>query len=1244
MLDPAVMDATSRPLCLDGTRQDILHILIDDLTAATPEANVIWLCGVAGSGKSTIATTVAEQLHDRGQRGAFLFFDRNSPAHSGPSGVIRTLACQLAFSNDVLRDAICDAIELDPQIATRPLESQFKALVLAPLRSCASKMSKPMVIILDAFDECGDPQSRKALVHLLSTQLPQLPNQFRLLVTSRPELDLTNAFGSHPVIKSISLNAAKWASSADVLCYLHHELDGLYQARRRSDELPPGWPGAEKLEKFGSRASDSFIWAATAIRFLDAGDDLDECLDRLLSQQAISLGGLYATALRSASNWDPDQVSTETCRRVLGAVVVGRIPLTDDVIDGMLGLEHSKSCRRILRRLGCLLQWSEGLPIRTLHASFADYLTDARACGDQPWFIDQSKHHTDFTIGCFQVMKRLLRFNTCGLETSYLMNRDVPCLAERIDAHIPPTLRYACLFWHEHLRHGNTSRDVQRLILEFFRASFLYWLEVLSLMGEGRVAWEAMVIVKRHIIVGTLLPESAIQDGSKFVRAFASIISDSAPHVYLSALPFAPSTSIIRQHYSSVIKNTLHVDKNAIANWPSCEQVIEGRTGPWTRSPGIGLIVFSPDGEHIASGSQDNTICIWDAHTGALVADPFEGHTEVVNSLAFSLDGERVMSGSDDCTIRIWDATTGKLLVGPLEGHNEGVLSVGFSPNSEQVTSFSRGNTIRVWDARSGKLIAGPFSVGDFAVSATAFSPDGKQVALGSWDGDICICDARSGKLIAESMERHCAKVKCVAFSLDGSHVVSGGNSRTVHVWDASTGKLVAGPFKGHTDAVRSVAFSPDSELVASGSSDATVCIWDARTGALVAGPLEGHTARVRCVAFSPDGKRVVSGSKDNTIRIWDIRVANVVPGLKGGIRWVHLMVHSADGERIVSIAKDGAVYTWDACTGELVAGPFKTTTVNMQCMAVSPDGECIASRSSYSTIHIWTVRSGKLLTGPLEHTARVTSVVFSPNGKFVASGSSAGIWIWDTRTGELVAGPCQGHSRDVTCLAFSLNGERLASGTDDGTTRIWDASTGKLVAGPFKGHIGAVRSVALSPDGERMASGSQDKTICIWDVHTGTLVASPLKGHTEAVLSVAFSPDGKYVVSGSRDKTVRIWDAHTGELVAGPFKDHIGSVHCVAFSANGERVVSGSLDGTIRIFDMPRDSEASPSRKGYTASSQLDNGWMRNSPTELLFWVPPAYRAGLWQPYDTLVLGQPSTRLDLTDFVHGENWAQCHV
>ncbi|KZP08543.1 hypothetical protein FIBSPDRAFT_1052362 [Athelia psychrophila] len=490
ILDPIPMNAASRPRCLKGTRERILQSLSDNLTAPSAAAKVLWLHGMAGSGKSTIATTIAEHFHKCGQRGAFLFFDRNSPAQSGPDGVIRTLAHQLALSNDILRNAICDAIERDPQIATTTLTLQFSDLIMTPLRSCASQIMRPIVIILDAFDECGDAQSRKALLHLLIKHLPTLPHQFRFLITGRPELDLNNAFCSQPGIISVSLGAAEWSSAADVLRYIEHEIDELYQARRCSDELPLGWPGKPKVQDIGARADDSFIWAATAILFLYAADDVDERLQMLLSINPFTLADLYATALWSAGNWDPREQSTPYCQRILGAVVVGRIALTDDMIVDILGLENAKSCRLVLRRLSCLLQWSEGLPIRTLHASFADYPMDAGSCGDQPWFVDEASNHVDFATGCLRVMKRFLRFNICGLETSHLRNRDVPDLAKRVQDSIPRSLAYACRFWAEHIRlAGAINPQALPLILEFFQALFLYWLEVLSLIGDGRASY-----------------------------------------------------------------------------------------------------------------------------------------------------------------------------------------------------------------------------------------------------------------------------------------------------------------------------------------------------------------------------------------------------------------------------------------------------------------------------------------------------------------------------------------------------------------------------------------------------------------------------------------------------------------------------------------------------------------------------------------------------------------------------------
>lgn len=130
-----------------------------------------------------------------------------------------------------------------------------------------------------------------------------------------------------------------------------------------------------------------------------------------------------------------------------------------------------------------------------------------------------------------------------------------------------------------------------------------------------------------------------------------------------------------------------------------------------------------------------------------------------------------------------------------------------------------------------------------------------------------------------------------------------------------------------------------------------------------------------------------------------------------------------------------------------------------------------------------------------------------------------------DARTGTNVAGPFRGHTGYVKSVAFSPDGHRIASGSDDQTIRVWNARTGDTVAGPFSGHNAEVNSIAFSPDGKRIISGSVDKTIIIWNADSGEPDTKPLEGHTAIITSVAFSPDGNSCVSSSDDGTIRIWD-----------------------------------------------------------------------------------------------------------------------
>jgi WD40 repeat protein/tRNA A-37 threonylcarbamoyl transferase component Bud32 len=198
-------------------------------------------------------------------------------------------------------------------------------------------------------------------------------------------------------------------------------------------------------------------------------------------------------------------------------------------------------------------------------------------------------------------------------------------------------------------------------------------------------------------------------------------------------------------------------------------------------------------------------------------------------------------------------------------------------------------------------------------------------------------------------------------------------------------------------------------------------------------------------------------------------------------------------------------------------------------------------------------------------HSREVYAVAWSPDGQRIASSSrDRMVKIWDAVDG---GNPytCSGHTDSVVSVAWSPDGKRIASGAADKTVRIWNAADGGD-ASTYKGHTDVVQSAAWSPDGKRIASASFDKTVQIWNAVDGGNVAT-YQGHTDAVRSVAWSPDGKRIASASFDKTVQIWNAVDGSD-AYTYKGHADVVWGVAWSPDGKRIASGSRDGTVQIWD----------------------------------------------------------------------------
>jgi hypothetical protein len=534
----ATFDASEKeddPLCLPGTRVDLLQ-QIRAWADGNDEGYIFWLSGWAGAGKSTIARTVAHECYDKGCLGASFFFSRGKEDVSHAGKFFTTIALQLAANFPILGDLIRKAASANRNIASKTQREQWKLLIREPLSKLeAGSLRLPLVLVIDALDECEDDSDIKRILDLFFEAQACETVRLRIFVTSRPQTPIRLKFHKFPGIFHQDLilhEIPQKTKDRDILVFFEHRFGAI---RNESDDLSDDWPGRQCIDKLVSTAHGLFIYAATVCRFIESGIydfPADDLLRLVLPEENIAntsrqrsgnitthksptevLDMMYTHALehslRNARHEKDKEQLTGICRQVLSAIVILFDPLSPIALAKFLDIDDGIVRKRLnsLRSILDVPDKQEG-SIHLLHPSFRDFLLDDKRCRTRQFWVEEKKAHNAIVDCCVRLMSDQLRRDICGLNAAGTLARDVQ--GDIINHCLPAELQYACLYWVRHLQKSETALSDNGFVYAFLCQHLLHWLEVMSLIRKTSEVVRAITSLESIAKVSTALSPQGI--------------------------------------------------------------------------------------------------------------------------------------------------------------------------------------------------------------------------------------------------------------------------------------------------------------------------------------------------------------------------------------------------------------------------------------------------------------------------------------------------------------------------------------------------------------------------------------------------------------------------------------------------------------------------------------------------------------------------------------------------------------
>jgi WD40 repeat protein len=573
---------------------------------------------------------------------------------------------------------------------------------------------------------------------------------------------------------------------------------------------------------------------------------------------------------------------------------------------------------------------------------------------------------------------------------------------------------------------------------------------------------------------------------------------------------------------------------------------------------------FSPDDALVAGAGagKDHVVHVWDVRSGAQVL-ALE-HRGPVNTVAFSPNGQLIATGSDDGTARLWSVGTGLELASFVHERGQvrsnAVLQVSFSPDGTRLLTVGGNRFVRVFDVSRGNEL---FALNNVAVVNVArFSHDGRLIATGGATDVVRLWDAKSGDPVGGLDLTPGSRVADLAFSPDDKLLATAGSNDTVARIFSVAKERNQATITQHRSGVTSVVFTPDSDSLITAGRDGRAILSGVDAGFEQA-LLAGHTSALEGADVSHDGALIATWSKDGTARIWtapvgaynrDVGKHELPSTATGGPE----VAFSPSGRYMLSAGADGTAHLWGART------PLHVLRHDgaVNSASFSRNGRLITC-SNDRTARVWHVPDGRLLA-TLRNGAAVTVARLTPNGRLAVTGDRDGvIRVWNVERKTAVREYTLGGV--VNDLELSRDGPYAVAGSSNSVAAVYGVAGESEVQ--LKGHSEGVVDVAFSPDGRRVATASDDSTARIWDARTGA--SRQLVGHTADLLALAFNNDGSLLATTSRDSDIRIWNGRNGKEVE-VLSGHSGAVNDVTFSADGRWIASaGPL--AAGIWQVPK-------------------------------------------------------------------------